>query len=184
MQNDTIKSIMNRRSTRKYKEAQITEEQLQMILDAGIQAPSANNSQPWHFTVVQSRDMINNISEKAKEVMLQSDNESIVNYGKSNVNIFYNSPTVIVVSGKKDVSSSLVDCSASIENMLIAAQSIGLGSLWVGFSKFFFTLSSEVKKLNIPDGYEPLYSVAIGYKEDDTISGPTKRNKEVVNYIR
>lgn len=52
MENEVIKAIRNRRSTRKYKDKQISEEELQTLLDAGIQAPSANNSQSWHFTVI------------------------------------------------------------------------------------------------------------------------------------
>lgn len=74
MENEIIKSIMNRRSTRKYKSEQITEDKLQVLLDCGIQAPSAVNAQPWHFTVVQSKDLIDHMSNKAKEAMLQSDN--------------------------------------------------------------------------------------------------------------
>jgi len=184
MENEVLKSIKNRRSTRKYKEEQISEEELQTLLDAGIQAPSANNSQSWHFTVIQDRDMISSISDKSKEVMLQSDNETILNIGKRSVNIFYNAPTVIILSGKTDVGSSLVDCSAAIENMLIAAESIGLGTVWVGLVRFFFTLNDDVKKLKLPDGYEPFYAVAVGYKENDGVLGSSKRNREVINYIR
>jgi nitroreductase len=68
--------------------------------------------------------------------------------------------------------------------MLIAAESIGLGTVWIGLIRYFFTFGDEVKKLQIPDGYEPLYAVAIGYKENDRVLGPSKRNKEVINYIR
>jgi len=184
MENEVVKSIINRRSTRKYKAEQISEEELQVLLECGIQAPSAVNAQPWHFTVVQNKEMINNMSNKAKEVMLQSDNDDVVKFGKSDVNIFYNAPTVIVVSGKKDVSSSLVDCSAAIQNMLIAAQSIGLGTVWVGLVRFFFTLNTDIQKLGLPDGYEPFYAVAVGYKENDSNLGPTKRDKDVVTYIK
>lgn len=184
MENEVIKAIKNRRSTRSYKNTQISEVELQLILDAAIQAPSANNSQPWHFTVIQNKELINHISDKSKEVMLQSDNERIVNMGKSPINIFYNAPTLIIVSGKEDVNSSLVDSSAAIENMLIAGESIGLGSVWVGFTKFFFTLEDEVKKLKLPNGYKPFYAVSIGYKANDSVQGPGKRNRDVITYIR
>ncbi|MCB2297462.1 nitroreductase family protein [Clostridium tagluense] len=184
MENQVLKVIENRRSTRKYTDKQIGEEELQIILAAGIQAPTANNSQPWHFTVIQNKEMISHISDKSKEVMRQSDDEGIVNIGKNAVNIFYNAPTLIIVSGKEDVSSSLVDCSAAIENMLIASESIGLGTVWVGLVGFFFSLSDEVKKLELPNGYKPFYAVAIGHKANDTILGPSKRKKDVINYIR
>lgn len=184
MENEVLKAIRNRRSIRSYKEEQISEIQLQTILEAGIQAPSANNLQPWHFTVVQDRGLIDFISDQSKEVMLKSDNETIVQIGKSPLNIFYKAPTLIIVSGKEEDSSSLVDCSAAIENMLIAVEAIGLGAVWVGFVKFFFALNDEVKKLKLPDGYKPFYAVAIGYKNMSADSGPSNRNKDVVTYIR
>jgi len=129
-------------------------------------------------------DMINFMSEKSKEVMLQSDNESIVNIGKKDGNILYNAPTVIVVSGKENISSSLVDCSAAIENMLIACESINLGAVWIGLIRFFFTLDDNVKKLKLPNGYKPFYAVSIGYKNNTNVPGPSIRNVNIINYIR
>jgi Nitroreductase len=184
MENEVLKAIRNRKSTRKYKEEQIKEEELQAILEAGIQAPSAINAQSWHFTVIQNKELIGQINEKSKEKMLESEDISIRNIGKSTMSIFYNAPTVIIVSGKEDVSSSLVDCSAAIENMLIAAESIGLGTVWIGLVRFFFTFNEEVKKLKLPDGYEPFYAVAVGYKENKNVLAPSKRNRKVLNYIR
>ena len=184
MDNKVLEAIRNRRSTRKYKEEQITDEELQTLLDAAIQAPSAVNSQPWHFTVIQRKEFIDMMNDKTKEEMVKDENSYVSNVGKSNSHIFYNAPTVIVVSGKKDVSSSLVDCSAAIENMLIAAESINLGTVWIGFVRNFFKLEENVQKLQLPEGYEPYYSVSIGYKQDGSSVGPSKRNRDVVNYIK
>lgn len=184
MENEVIKTIKNRRSIRNYKEEQIKEEELKTILEAGIQAPTANNSQPWHFTVVQDREMIDFMNTEAKKMMAKSDNQKVAKMGKSAINIFYNAPTVIVASGKKDIQSALVDCSAAIENMLIAAESIDLGGVWIGFAGFFFEDQENIEKLNLPEGYEPFYAVAIGYKGENVPTGPSKRNMDVINYIR
>jgi len=184
MENEVIKTIKNRRSVRKYKEEQIKEEELQTILEAGIQAPTANNSQPWYFTVDQDRELIDLINTESKKMMVQSDNKKLVKMGKNIPNIFYNAPTVIIASGKKDIESALVDCSAAIENMLIAAESIDLGGVWIGLARFFFADEENIEKLDLPNGYEPFYAVAIGYKEDNIPTGPSKRNMDVINYIR
>lgn len=184
MKNEVLRTIDNRRSTRGYKEEQINEEELQILLDAAIQAPSAMNSQPWYFTVVQDKKMIDLMNEKSKELMAKDENPYVSKVGKGNGHIFHKAPTVIIVSGKKDVSSSLVDCSAAIENMLLAGESIGLGSVWIGFARHFFQFEDEVKKLNIPEGYEPYYAVSIGYKKNESEKGPGERNRDVVNYIR
>lgn len=183
MENETLKSIKNRRSTRHYKSEQIREDQLQDLLDSGIRAPSADNSQPWHFTVIQDKNMINFISDQSKKEMLKSEDEKVIKFGKSLSHIFYYAPTLIIISGKEDVVSCQIDCSAAVENMLIAAESIGLGTVWVGFAQFFFSLEDEVRKLELPKQYKPLFAVAVGYKQDGIIK-PIKRNADVINYIR
>ncbi|CAH2212976.1 nitroreductase family protein [Tepidibacter aestuarii] len=183
--NDVIKNIKERRSTRKFKEEQIKEEELQAIIEAGIYAPSAHNQQPWHFTVIQNKSIISEINEESKTVMKGYSHEWIAKLGNNErYDIHYNAPTVIVVSEKKDCYSKFVNSSAATQNMLLAAESIGIGSCWVGLSKFYLVQKDKVKKLNIPDGYEPQYTVALGYKALDKKQNAPKRNEDVVNYIR
>lgn len=182
--NEVLKVIRNRKSTRTYKSEQIKEAELEAILGAGIQAPSANNEQPWHFTTIQDKELINHISAKSKELMIDSGIEPLIKIAKSPMHIFYDAPTIIVVSGKEDVRSSLVDCSAAIENMLIAAESLNMGAVWVGLAKFFFTDEEEAAKIDKPTGYQPLFAIAVGYKKKQSTSGPAKRNQEVKTYMR
>lgn len=184
MSNLVLDTIMKRRSTRSYKEEQIKEDDLQSILDAGIQAPSANNCQSWHFTVIQNKEFIQYMNEKSKEIMINSEDKRISDAGKGNVNLFYDAPTLIIVSGNEDEISAKVDCSAAIENMLLAGESLEIGGVWIGMLRFFISDNKEVRKLNIPNGFRPFYAVALGYKKHDAVSGPGKRNKDVLNYIR
>lgn len=182
--NSVIDSIKNRRSVRKYTEEQIKEEELSLLLEAAIYAPSAGNDQPWHFTVVQNRELIDIMSSEAKKGMANSPVEWIVKMGKSeNLNIFYNAPTVIVVSGKKDATAPFADCCAAIQNMLIAAESIDIGSCWIGLGRYFFEKVENMKKLGIPEEYEPYYMVSIGYKDSSNNKAP-ERNRNVVEFIR
>lgn len=176
MENEVVNIGRNRRRTRNYKDEQISKEELQKILQAAEQTTSENDLHPWSFKVIQNKETINIISSKSKEVMLKSDNKSMVNIGKSPSNIFYNAPTVIIVSGREDVSTSLDDCSKAVENMLIASESINLGAVWIGLITFFFTLNDEVKKLKLPSGYKPCYAVAIGHKNDASAIEIAKKN--------
>jgi len=175
---------MKRRSIRSYKEDQLKEEELQAILAAGIQAPSANNCQPWYFTVIQDKEFIEYMNESSKEIMINSEDERISKAGKGNVNLFYNAPTLIVVSGKESEISAKVDCSAAIENMLLAAESMDIGGVWIGMLRFFISDNKEVRKLNLPEGYRPFYAVAFGYKKEGAATSNGKRNKDVIGYIR
>jgi len=182
--NAVIENIKKRRSIRKYLPEQIKENQLNEIIEAGKYAPSAHNDQSWHFTVIQNKELIDFISAKAKESMSNSEVEWISKMGKSEkLHIFYNAPTVIIVSGKDEAFSSIVDCSAATENMILAAESLDIGSCWNGLVKYFFQYKDEMSKLNIPEGYTPFYAVSFGYKQDT----PTKvleRKNNVVNYIK
>lgn len=184
MENAVLDNIKKRRSIRSYKEEQIKEEELQAILEAGLYAPSANNQQSWHFTVIQDKKFIQNISEKTSEVMASSEDPRMSAYGQSKKDILYGAPTIIIVSGDEKSGSPLVDCSAAIENMILAAESLNIGSVWIGMIRHYLTLKEEVKKLGLPEGYKPYYAVALGYK--DILREPVapERKKDLVNYIR
>lgn len=111
--------------------------------------------------------------------------------------VFHHAPTVIIISGSKDVSSPLplagtnfsytplVDCAAAIQNILLTAESFNIGSCWIGLVNLFFTLPNEAEKLGIPGNYQPFFAVTLGYKDSSTagISAP-KRKENVINYIR
>ena len=183
--NPTIETIKNRRSVRSYLPEQIKEEELKQILDAAIYAPTGRNHQPWHFTTIQNQELIKEMGAKTKEIMSQSKEDWISERGKDpGFNIFYNAPTVIIVSGRKDAYSPLTDCSAAIQNILLTAESLNIGSCWVGLVSHFFSVKEEVAKLNIPENYEPYYAVCLGYKNPEAKIVMKERNEGVVNYIK
>lgn len=191
--------IKQRRSIRKYLPEQIKDAELTAILEAAAYAPSGHNCQPWHFTVIQSKELIDTISDKAKQVMITSPLEKAQRLGSSeNYHLLHNAPTVIIVSGDTEAKSPLelphhtfgsytplADCAAAIENMLLAAESIGVGSCWIGLVNYFFTLEDEVAKLGIPAQYKPLFAVCLGYKDTNLMGAvAAKRKADYVNFIR
>ena len=181
--NKVIENIKNRRSVRKYLPEQIKDEELKIILESAIYAPTGGNDQPWHFTVIQKKELIDEMNDECKKVMAELPVDWISKMGKAeNLHIFYNAPTVVVVSGKDDATSPLPDCCAAIQNMLLAAESMDIGSCWIGLSRFFFDSPENVGKLKIPEGYKPYYSVSLGYKTSEVNLAP-ERNKDVINYI-
>ncbi|MCX7709539.1 MAG: nitroreductase family protein [Clostridia bacterium] len=183
--NEVLRTIKKRRSIRSFKEEQIKQEELELILEAGMYAPSGHNEQPWHFTVIQNKELIQYMADKAKEIMVSADIEWMRRMALNpRTNITYKAPTLIVVSARKTAISWMADCSAAIQNMLLAAESLNIGSVWIGLLRFFYTQQDEVKKLNIPEGYEPVYSVALGYKALEKEPVAPKRVVDVVNYIK
>ncbi|SHI11072.1 Nitroreductase [Sporobacter termitidis DSM 10068] len=182
--NDVIKTILSRRSVRAYTDRQLAQEDLDLILEAGRYAPTAHNGQPWHFTVVQDKALIDEMNVKAKAVMAKSDNAWVKGVGSDpSFHLTYNAPTVIVVSGKKDSMGLDTDTCAAMENMLLAAESLGIGSVWVGLLRFYLTLEEAPASLRLPEGYVPMHGAAFGYAGGPKLPAPA-RNPDVVTYIR
>ncbi|RNC63175.1 MAG: FMN reductase [NAD(P)H] [Candidatus Dichloromethanomonas elyunquensis] len=183
--NEVLKTIKNRRSVRHYSSEQICQESLDLILDAGGYAPSAHNQQTWHFTVIQNQKLLEHINETVRREMAGSEVEWIRKMGSNpDFLVTYNAPTLIIVSGRTDGIAWAADCAAAIQNMLLAAESLDIGSVWLGLLRFFFEEKKNKDLLGIPDGYEPYYGVSFGYKVKDKIPVVPKRNLDVVNYIR
>jgi nitroreductase len=182
--NAVIENIKKRRSIRKYLPEQIKTDELNAIIEAGMYAPSGHNEQSWHFTVIQDKEMLDYISSKTKESMVNSDIEWVAKMGNNEkLHIFYNAPTAVIVSGKKDAYCSLIDCSAATQNMMLAAESLNIGSCWIGLVDAFFQNQEDVEKLNIPAGYRPFYAVIFGYKLVNP-SNALERKTDVISYIR
>lgn len=187
MKNEVLNAIFQRRSIRKFEEEQIKNNELEMIIEAGVFAPSSMNQQNWHFTVIQDKNLIDEISLNSKKHILDSPNEHIRSYGTNeSLHIFYNAPTIIVVSEEINTMSAETNCAAAIQNMLLAAQSLGIGSCWIGLSRYLFHSVQKdeyFKKLGIPDNFQPNYSIAFGYPKSNPNSYPERRIG-TVNYVR
>lgn len=185
--NEVIQNILNRRSVRVYSDEQIKQDDLDLILQAGLYSPSGCNMQPWHFTVVTNTDLLNAISETTKKELLKSDIENFREYAKNDkYHIFFNAPTVIFISGEKSAVVPQIDCAAATENMMLAAESLGIGSCWIGLSHYLFNSESGaefIEKLKIPEGYDAYYAITLGYK---TIPNPKPhpRREGTVSYIK
>uniref|UniRef100_A0A7C5UX03 Nitroreductase family protein n=1 Tax=Ignisphaera aggregans TaxID=334771 RepID=A0A7C5UX03_9CREN len=168
MYEDIFKVVMGRRCIRSFKDADISNEYIDKILEAGIWAPSAGNIQPWEFIVVRNKDMI----EKIKMV---------------SPGLFGDPNTVIVIcinlerarkGGKAGERMALMDVSMAAQNMMLMAYSLGIGSCpIVSFSKI------GIKELlEIPDTIEPVLLITLGYP-DQWPKPPERRPlSEVVHY--
>lgn len=186
--NETLEIIKSRRSIRNYKEEQITEEELQAIIEAGLFAPSGNNRQSWHFTVIQNKHLLKELNYETKDILSRSDNPFLKRVGNNEeLDIFNGAPTVIIVSGKEADSNSAANCAAASENMLIAAQSLGVASCYIVSLSYLFE-GDEAKyfleKIGISDEYKVYNAILLGYSKDDVIPEAAPRKEDSVNYIR
>ena len=172
--NETLKTLLNRRSIRKYKTNQIKDEELKAILEAGMYAPSAAGQQSAKFIVVQDKETLKKIDAMNAKVM-----------GKD-VHPYYGAPTVILVLADKSKVAPVEDASVALANMFNAAASLGLGSCWIHREKQMFE-SEEGKNLlkewGIEGDYIGVGSCALGYP-DCPKSEVAPRKGDYVVYIR
>jgi nitroreductase len=154
MSNPVLSAISGRRSIRKYQNAQLTKEQLDALLKAAQESPSARNAQPWRFSVVQNQSLLAEINKEAKSVL-----------GIDAEDIFYGAPTVIFISGESGWRWSAVDCGIASQTIALAAQSLGLGSVILGLPDAAFKGARADhfgKLLKFPDGYSFVVAIALG----------------------
>ncbi len=177
--NETLKIIKQRRSTRSFKEEQIKDEELQAVLEAGLYAPNAGD-QAWHFTVVQNRELLDRLNLAAKDTARGMDMEHFRELGNDErFDCIYGAPTLIIVSGNERSLIPLeADCAAAMQNLLVAAESVGLGSCWIYFVTLaFHSIQGPAlrKELKMPEGYKPYYSAVLGYKREADVHAPDRK---------
>lgn len=186
--NQTLQDIFERRSVRKYKSDQISEEDLSTILDAGKYAPSANNKQPWHFSVIQDETILDRLSSETKLLFMDSENPFLRKIGSNeDFQLYGGAPTVIVISGDAGNPNYEKDCSIAGENMMLAAKSLGISSCFTISTIFVFNGKEGdyfSKKIGIPEGYKAMASILLGYSEPEDIPAAAERREGTVNYVR
>lgn len=161
-----MQEIINRRSIRSYRSDAVTEEQIEHILRAAMAAPSAGNQQPWEFIVVTERDLLTNITK-------------VHPYAK----MLLEAPAAIIVCGntsrEKHHGFWVQDCAAAVENILLEATHLGLGSVWLGVHPRQDRADGLKKLFNMPESIIPLAVIALGYAKEQ----PTPVDRYNRSYI-
>ena len=180
--NPVIENIMTRRSIRSYKEQAVPRELLDKVTECGIYAANAMNAQQWEVRIVDSKEWIDQTTQTYKESVKGTPGEKST-ADPSFKNMFRNAPAVIFI-GHKPGMLTQVDCGLMAGNIMLAAKSLGLGTVCMAGPVMFFKQPAGepyLKSLNFSDGYEPLLCIGIGYADEEPTAKP--RNKEVIKYV-
>ena len=183
--NETLKNIFERYSCRDYADTPLSDEQVKYIIDAALAAPSAVNRQPWRITVVTNKAFIDEMDADGMNTLASDNDKSSYNrMMERGGKLFYNAPCMFVVTG--DGSDwAMLDSGILCQNIVLAAQSLGLGSCMVGMFRIPLegARGDEFKKrLMFKDGYSFTMSVIAG----TILSGkePHELDHEKVTYIK
>jgi nitroreductase len=172
--NEVLQNILTRRSVREFKDEQIKDEELDLILKAGIYAPSGMNKQSWQFTVVQNKEKIELLAKVVREAL-----------GRDAGYNFYEPPTLIMLSNDKDNTNGLADCSCALENIFLMASSLGIGSCWINQLK---TICDEnevrevLRSFDIPENHIVWGIASIGYPNSE--SKTHERKDGVIKFVK
>ncbi|MBR0464689.1 MAG: nitroreductase [Clostridia bacterium] len=195
---DAFDAILTRRSTRNYKPDPIEDEKLNRILEAGRQAPSGGNNQTNHFLVIRSRVVLDNLIEmvqtafsrmESREDMYSSLKHSIAASKKGGYVFCYNAPVLIVVANRRDYGNNMADCACAIENMMLAANALDLGSCWINQLKWLNEDPEIVRYLNglgMHDDERVYGAVSVGYPATEDgmpVRGLTPQKGNEVTFI-
>lgn len=184
--NETLRAIAERYSCRYFKSEPIAEELLQAIAVAGVQAPSAHNWQPWQIIVVTNPELLSDMQSEALAGLERQANQGNYNYVmKLGGNVFYGAPCLMVVAMDTKNRGAALDCGIVGQNIVLAATSLGIDSVYCGFTYHAFNgpRGQEFKeRLNLPPGYDFGCSILLGHAE--ATKAPHVPNLEKITYLK
>ncbi len=155
--NDSISNILSRRSVRVFRDERIPKEKLDMIIQCGYYAPSGHNMQTWRFTVVQDKNKIEEFKTLVSRVAKEN---KVYFYG------FNNPDVLIIVSNDRRNRYAIQDSSCAAENMMLAANSYGIGSVWIQ-AVYSICDEPDIRKMlssfGIPEEHIVVSTIAMGY---------------------
>ena len=172
---NVIEAIMTRRSTRSYKPDAVEHEKLEKIIEAGRYAPSGGNNQSNHFLVVQDKAVLEKLAKLAEEAFAKMEvtentysslKLAITQSQKGGYIFHYKAPVLIIVANQKDYGNNIADCNVAIENMMIAANSLDLGTCYI--NQLHWLNEDEkilpyLQELGLKDKERVYASMVVGY---------------------
>lgn len=185
-----LNAIYQRRATRAFNARAVSEDYVEALLDAAVQAPSAMNRQPWAFLVIQDREALRRISDAAKARFVASPawgrdlEHKIVPLDDPKFDIFYGATTLIVICVKDEPGFCPEgDCYLAGQNLLLAAQAMGLATCPIGFARDVLQTEELRERLKIPAGYRAVLPIAVGYASRATEPAP-REPARVLGWVR
>lgn len=184
--NETIRTIRERRSIRRFSGCQLSKEDLETILEAGAYAPNGMHYETWHLTAVQNPELLKQLNEKIKGAFRKSDSPMLQERGANpDYCCYYYAPVLVIVSNTPDQWWAAMDCACANENMFLAAKSLGIGSCWInqlGTTCNDPEVRAFLTRLGVPENHQVYACAALGYA-DATLELKEKKLKDNVYHI-
>lgn len=195
--NEIINNILTRRSIRVFKEEQIPESDLNIILEAATFAPTGMNAQSWHFTAIHSKEKLAELNLLVQKVLVTHPGadpsmpyiDFLKNMAEApNFNFFYHAPTLVIASNSINSASAAPqsDCTAALQNIFLAAHSLGIGSCWIHLLVLISDLpeiKDHLTALGVPLDHKIYGSAALGFPGRSNPK-PSPRKSGVITIVK
>ncbi len=181
------RAIAERRAVRSFTEEAVAEHKVRELLEAAVRAPTAMHAEPWAFAIVQDRKLLRQLSDRAKAMVLASDDphaKSLASLlSQPDFNIFYDAGTLIVIGARARNPFVAADCWLAAENLMLAACALGLGSCVIGFAVAALQRPEVKADLGIPADVVPVAPIIVGVPR--AVPPPTsRRTPDIVAWKR
>jgi nitroreductase len=165
---ELFEAILTRRSIRKYTGEKVTDNLLEKIIEAGMFAPSAVNTKPWHYIVIRNQTIFD-------EIIKVNQNAGMLKQASAAILICFDEKL------QHDKGYGPVDCSAATQNMLLAAHGLGLGACWVGIYPRQNRVEALHKLFDLPEHVNPFAVISVGFP-NETKNKPQRFQKERIHW--
>ena len=183
--NEVLTCIHGRRSTRSFDSVQISPEQLDTLLDAAIWAPSGGNNQTWLFTALQNKEKLlhlNKLVSEAFQTWVPDDDypgkhAMKERSSKEGFNFFHRAQTLIIASNRPNYANAMADCALALQNIFLAAHSMGLGSCYINqlhWLRYDSNVREYLHELGIPKEHVICSAAAVGHIAAESSAPPRK----------
>ena len=186
-----LAAIRGRRSVRNFRPTRMGKETILRLLDAAVHAPTAVHEEPWQFAIVQDRDVLKRLSDRAKRLSLdQFSGGAAVPYPEAmpaslhalvdrlsdpDFNVFYDAGTLIVIGARPLGPFVTADCWLAAENLMLAAHALGLGTCCIGFALAALNTPESKAELRLPADTTAVAAIIVGEPAEATAPAPTER---------
>lgn len=164
--NQVLQTLLNRKSVRNYTDKEVPLDVVEQLLKAGMAAPSSKDRRPWHFIVISDKDMLKNLGGQLK-----------------NASCLKDANKAIVVCGDDRLSDNcwFLDCSAVTQNILIAAEAMGLGAVWTSVFPYEDRMDIVNKAFRLEENIHPLSIIPLGYPSKE-VKAKNKYDESRIHY--
>lgn len=174
---DALTLIKTRHSTRKFLQKPIEKEKLEQVIEAGRFAPSGGNNQTTHFIVIQDAAVLEEMARIAREAFAKMELTedtyaslaTAIKLSKKGTYVFhYHAPVLVLTANRIGYGNNMADCSCAVENMMLMANALNLGSCWINQVNWLNdnpAMVAYLKTIGLQDGEAVYVSMALGYPD-------------------